>query len=483
MTAPAAKSITTRLPSRFPSYQAHDQFTDCVLVDSAARERAHRIVLASQCRWFERAFQECQAGPDGLFAVDVPVNPDNLLHDFVSICYSRRCEITCESVPSFLKMAVFYESEVLTRAFRHFVAQSVTPENVLTYLRRFLRINLVEDALGLTRLISPEFLSLLNPTSAARPPFSLEELYGVASPRVFAAVLGNCRVPLSRLTDDEAVRLTDDFVARKSALSAEDCEVLAGVVSWSEPGSFLHLVKHACDWVPARQSRRLYSEILTNRRQALSNFQNELRSGSPRISRWYALAWLQVLADARKRKVSPTISLVNFVSTLGVLARPVDPCAFGFVNLFYSVQPFAKQFHPANVFVPGKYFMASADGAVNPMIGLDFGPSTRFELESVSIDTRTPPRGDKHAPKPTCDAVLFKAAASVQGCYRPNGHSAVHVKLDEGRAHARVVVLSGRFSVIAVEFPPKNAKGSNLARLASFDAEGHFTNSDRDDRT
>jgi hypothetical protein len=116
----------------------------------------------------------------------------------------------------------------------------------------------------------------------------------------------------------------------------------------------------------------------------LSKFERELQESAPFISRWYPFAWLQLISDARVRKASPTVGLIGLVSALGGMARSVDPCAFGFMNLFSSVEPFAKQFEP------GKYFMARGQGSVNPMIGIDFGPTAGFELETVSIETRAP---------------------------------------------------------------------------------------------
>jgi hypothetical protein len=110
------------------------------------------------------------------------------------------------------------------------------------------------------------------------------------------------------------------------------------------------------------------------------------------------------------------------------------------------------------------------------MIGIDFGPAAGFELETVSIDTRAPTRCERHTPKPVSAIVHFKASTSVQGCYRANDHEVVAVNLEEGHADAKPVQIAGRFSVIAVEFVEKNTNGSNLTRLSSFDAEGHFTN-------
>jgi hypothetical protein len=369
-------------------------------------------------------------------------------------------------------MAVFYDSPLLIGTFRYFVRNVVTRENVLCFLRRFLLLGLEDDAINLAPIIAPQFHNLLRPSDSP-PPFSLSDLYRDASPKVFAAIL--CDPQLSSLSADDKVGLIDEFVSQKNSLSEAEREALSRVVLWTEITSFLHLVKHFCDWVPARNTRSLYSQILTNRRSALSRFDVEIQGAGHSISRWYPFAWLQLIADARVRRVSPTVSLVGLVSTLGGLVRSLDPCAFGFVKIFSSVESFAKQFAPKNVFLPNKYFMARADGTLNPMIGIDFGEAA-FELETVSVDTQCQVRCDKHPPKPICANVMFKAARDVSGCYRTNGHAAVVVKLENGRAEGQVIQAAGTFSVIAVEFVERNTKGSDLARLASFDAEGHFTN-------
>jgi hypothetical protein len=305
----------------------------------------------------------------------------------------------------------------------------------------------------------------------------LEELFESVSPRLFAAIMSDPQLSegAAELKDDDKVRLTDNYASRKGVLTEDGREALAKVVDWDSDTAFFHLVKHPCDWVAARCSRGLYARILRNRRASLGRFETELQNGARTVARWYPFAWLQLISDAGVRKVSPTVKLVSLVSTLGGLVKAIDPCAFGFVNLFYSVEPFAKQFAPANVFVPGKYFMATAEGAVKPMIGIDFGAAA-FEVESVSVDAQAQPKGDKHPPKPVPAQVIFKAARSVQGCYRQNDHAAVAVKLKKGQSDGQLLQLPGQFSVIAVEFLESNTNGSDLARLVSFEVEGHFTN-------
>jgi hypothetical protein len=278
--------------------------------------------------------------------VPIPINPDNILPVFIDILYSRRREITSAN------LSAFYESPILTRTFRYFISRAVTAANVLSFLRQFLALGLEDDATSLAPLIAPQFLSILRATGSA--PFSLTDLYKQVSPRVFAEILKDPQLApnVSQLTDGDKVRLTDEFGSWKPQLSDADREALAGVVSWIETGSFIHLVRHKCDWVPSVHTRSLYSQILSNRRSALSRFEKELQGSGPFISRWYPFAWLQLISDARVRKVSPTVSLISLVSTLGGMAKSLDPCVRKTVlsfkrisgrEVFYGTRPRISQ--------------------------------------------------------------------------------------------------------------------------------------------
>jgi hypothetical protein len=408
--------------------------------------------------------------------VAVPVNPSNLLGDFLSIIYSIPCDATFEKIPSLLKIAVFYESETITRAMRHFVAEVTGLSTVLPLMRAFIELGLTDDAIQLAPLISSHFIDLISGTSSI--PFTLTGVYDIASPKVFAAILSDAQVQKAGLTDDDKVRIIDEFVARNPISDPADREALASVVSWTEFGSFLHVVRHDCGWLPERFSRPLLSRIIETRRTSLARFEADVRCGAPAASRWYSLAWLQSISDARARSSSPVVDVAEFVATFGGFARTADPCAFGFCGVFHSVEPFAAQFDPRNLFAGGKYFMARKEGAVNPMVGIDFGRNGRFVVNSISIETNVPPRGDpgRHAEKPTGTDVVFKATTSVQGCYQEQGHFPVPIRLPAGRVDQKPVQIPEPASVIAVEFTGKNSMGADLARLYSFDVEGYFTN-------
>jgi hypothetical protein len=379
-------------------------------------------------------------------------------------------------------MSVFYESDILSQVFRYFVDQATQDRTLLQLSREFHRLNLAEDAVKLAPRIAPHFLRLLKPTKDA-PLFTFSELYDSVSPKLFAAILDHPLLKIEArqiLTPDRLVGLTDEYVGTRVFSDPEDCEALASVVSWTESDSFLHLVRHKCDWLPSKYSKPLFSEILSRRMRTLGWLLNDAQKSAPIVSRWYAFAWLSTIRDARSARNSPTVSIVEFISTLGGLTRPFNPRPFGLVNVFQSVEALAPEFESDGLFDTTKYFMAMPQGNKKTLVGLDFGRETRFRIERLRINTECPirmtvPRAARSR-KPVAVAAVFKIADNVEGCLgNGEGCEEQAIRFKEGK-YEEVFNIERNGSVVAVEFTEPNSKGFRIARLYELNFDGYFSN-------
>jgi hypothetical protein len=377
-------------------------------------------------------------------------------------------------------MTVFSESDVLSQVFRYFVQQATHDRTLLQLARDFHRLRLAEDAVKLAPQIAPHFVRLLKP---AKDPslFTFSELYEAVSPKLFAAILKDPFLKSETkglITADRLVGLIDDYVGDRVFEDPTDLEALASVVSWTESDSFQHSVRHRCNWLPAKYGRPLFSEVVTRRRRTSLFLAKEAQAAGPLLSRWYAFAWLSTIRDARSVRSSPTVPIVQFISTLGGLAKPFNPRPYGFVNIFQSVEAISPEFESDGLFDRDKYFMALPNKGVAPLVGFDFGATTRFAIETVKIDTECPlrptvPRAPRSR-KPTAIQAVFKIANSVDGCCG-RGEHVEHVVAFQNGKYAEMFPVNDPCSVVAIEFSTPNSKGSPIARLYDLDFDGYFS--------
>jgi hypothetical protein len=476
----APRVLSERLESRLDSYRQHGLFTDVVLASGDERCPCQRVLLASYCRWFERAFLE-NPTPDGPLILAIPVNPNGILSQFVALLYTGECEISLQTLPPLLKMALFYESDVLSAVFRYFVQQATQDHTLLQLAREFYRLDLADDAVNLAPQLAPHFARLLNPTKEQRI-FTFEELCESVSPKLFAAIL---KEPVLKsearecLCPARLVALIDSYVGDRVFEDLEDLEALASVVSWTEPDSFVHLVKQRCDWLPPKFARPLLSQILTRRKRTLVSFEREAQRAAGSVSRWYPFAWLATLRDARPSRQSPTVSILEFVSTLGGAARRFNPRPFGFVNLFQSVEAVAPEFEAEGILHETRYFMALPNGATAPLIGLDFGRTTQFVIEGLRINTGVPVRPNAaktvRSKKPEAIEAVFKMGENADACRTEGKHREQGIRFENGR-HNCPFADQTPYSAVALEFSSLNSAGFQMARLSEFNFEGYFTN-------
>jgi hypothetical protein len=135
------------------------------------------------------------------------------------------------------------------------------------------------------------------------PPFTLTEVAAAVSPSVFAAILTDSA--LSDLGLDR-VQLVDEYVRGRPKLCSAHREAFTAVASWEEAFAHLHLVRHSCDWLPARFARPLLCKLLNIRCGTAAAMEGDLRSAA---SRWHVFAWLQTLVDAKLARTAPQLML------------------------------------------------------------------------------------------------------------------------------------------------------------------------------
>jgi hypothetical protein len=352
--------------------------------------------------------------------------------------------------------------------------------NLLPFAREFRRLDLTDDGIALAPFIAKYVRKLFLLDEKDPPLFKLPDLYAAVAPQVFAAILNDPQVRSDDLglTDDRLVELIDSYVGSRGIDDPDDREALASVVSWTEPHSYRHLVKHQCEWLPAKYARPLLRKMFSHRVLTADHMARDVRRTGESSSRWYLFSWLQAIREAKLVRSSPAVPLLEFVATLGGEAKRFNPQPFGFVKSFLSVPPVAPEFNAQALFRPEQYFMALPADGVAPMIGVDFGRTTGIAVREIIIDTDCPARNPKgrHPPKPTQTRLVLKVADTVDACFEAGEHWEARVDLVAGKADIELTDVP-TCSVLAVEFRDLNSAGFDLARLYSLDFVGYFTSS------
>jgi hypothetical protein len=495
--------VSERLASKLDHYRSSGLFNDVILVSNGESHACQRILLARHCRWFEREFVANPVPFGQPLTLTLPVNPDNILPRFLDLLYTGDCEITMDTLPPLLKMAIFYGAPALCDIFRYFVQLEIAElplpkpdpsqlieamkrendkrrRNLLPFAREFCRLELTDDGIALAPFIAKYVRKLFLPDEKEAPLFKLPDLYASVAPQVFAAILNDPQVRSDDLglTDDRLVELIDSYVGSRELDDADDREALASVVSWTEPDSYRHLVNHRCEWLPAKYARPLLRKIFRHRVLTGDHMGRDVRRTGDLSSRWYLFSWLQAIREAKPVRSSPAVRLLDFVATLGGEAKRFNPQPFGFVKSIQSVAAVAPEFDAQALFRPDRYFMALPVEGVVPMIGLDFGRTTGIVVGGIIVDTDCPVRNPKgrHPPKPTHTALVLKLADTVDACFSAGEHWEAKVDLVAGKADFELTDMP-KCSVLAVEFRELNSTGFDLARLYNLDFIGYFASS------
>lgn len=481
--------ICLRMGNHFDDFRKAKQFNDCVLVsDTEERFPCQRLILAQVSGWFDRYFNEHPIKKIGdICEVQVPVNPDHILEKFIELIYTNYSEITISNLPLLLKMAVYYECPTLVRALKHFYLDATNDDTVLHLAKKFIELDLIEDAKSLAPSIAKHLKRIHNNETDLR--FSIDELFQSLSPPVFASVINEDLLkkvgPNERkFTDEDKVRYIDNFVLfnGREITDEEEKEALASPVDWKSPLAFQYLTRHQCDWLPARISRPLINRILNNRRLILNGLRRSMKKATDKVSRWYVYSWAQSCRNAITVRGEPRIDVINFIRTLGGITKPLDPVRYGFFHTFCTPgKPLTEDFSPSNVVLDNDqlYFMAQKEGDKYPGVGIDLGQGSRFQPYQISLNTHVLQRPYTSTrpsnPKPYAKKFCFKIGLNQEECINSYTHCKNEIPPEnEGKIKDLSVTVDEKCNVFMFQLDGPQTNGGYMMRVVSIEVNGSF---------
>lgn len=517
------RTVSVRLTPQIETFRKEQYFCDAIIVSGNDRFECHRILLARHCQWFLREF--LAHPPEGMepTTITIPVNPSGIFSTFLNVLYTGEVTVDVYNLPLLLKMSVFYESPEFTAIFRYFLKRAATEQTFLHFARILSELDLVEDALSLapadakeaTPFLAEHYSNYLKWSrrqpwelkGVKRPPVTIDDIYDAVSAPVLAGILKQILDDprkFAPLTEAEVVAMIDRFYETHPSDRESDKESLAKLINWESISSWRYIVKHKCDWIPARIYRTLVTEALKKRKAVLKKLEKNTESIQTSVNRWYAFSWIQAVRDALvPLGRSPSVKVVELMTTLGGTTDFVDPLLCGFLEVVETVHAIAPQFSADQWFNKGKYWMARQSESVLPVFGFNL-KGAWFIPETVFVDTVATYHGSfsdtgksdtskqnssvrdirndqtdrveqfRHAPKPVGTSVSFVAGDNLEDFQRGK-RTAIEIQLTGGKAAREIGKREIEpKTVLGLEFNAPSSVGFNIARLSEFDLSGQF---------
>ena len=361
-------SINERLFSRLDAFRSNSTFVDVVLRYNEDEYLAHRIFLAKYSAWFRDYFKNEQESGKVLEAnervyIDLPENPNGAMLLILNALYSGHLKITISNAPDLLKVSVFYGFNQFSQLIRSFVKKTLTEQTCLEYAQQFIQHDLIDDAKSLCKFIAEKLVDDFTQVGVPHAVNKKNVFAKITDGRVFAEILKNPVFndlikdkkgnDVTILSEDDKVRLIDEYIGDRVVDLIEEQEALASVIDWTTDYAHTYLVRYRCDWVPASISRYLYNKILDFRRNDVTVFEKDCESAAPTLSRWFPFSWFQFIADAIPTTETPIVDVNKFISTLGGCASQFNPIDYGMINTEIDEATQSQ----GNVLYPAKYIV------------------------------------------------------------------------------------------------------------------------------
>ena len=398
---------------KFEDFRKKDLFIDCVLVRSWSEPeiKCHRIVLSKYSTFFKNYFSEKTFDP-GCVKVHIPFSPnDNSFQQIIDFMYINSIPISEKNAMNILSLSVLYGVTSLETMVKDIF--KISDENVFIYLKTITDLNIPKEALikfpdlekNLERLIN-ESVFLTDYVANNFSSFSLTKIFDSVNPRLLSMIL-----KATDLTDERKAKIINDYVETKtvfSMLSESDLFYLTSVINWDAEDSYIYLTQNTCDWVIPSVSRRLYSKILTKRRESSHAFSSKVETlHSPNFQNWFSFAWLTVVADSLGQVETPQIELADFIGTLGNLVPFFNPVKYRLLCSVSSVPLNEKYYSDAFMFEDSdKYFLTKRDPRFRNIkkdnalfIGFNLNPNKHslvpscFRVNNIKVEFKDMERG------------------------------------------------------------------------------------------
>lgn len=435
-----------------------DVFNDCCLeFNNGDPIYCNRILLAKSSQWFEDYFNaHPKKGYEFSQANCVTVHIDQVEREymelFINILKKNYLVVNVSNLPYLLKIAQVYKFPQISSILRTFyIDASQNDETLLYFAETFIKNDLVEDAIALAPMICKHFINI----EFGEPDvFDITQIYKALSPPVFAAVLKqryldyplevkrredeqrekdtrsqdrgelrkfnediykkveNYRLQKAQAGDNLVVKYIEDYVKERGlqSLTEDDKEALANVFvsdnknKIKDPIFYIYIIQYGCNWLPDRYLQSHINTIINRRRNCLRFFQRATATdGKSKVnftdtdntSRWYLMQWLKLLSDVSLLKINDvTVSLVEFIRTLGGSCKPFDPIKYGFIIMDPKndcTPPLISSQKVENAFIQDpKYHYITGTGTnkTKPFFQFSLGKEAKFTPSKIFFDSR-----------------------------------------------------------------------------------------------
>ena len=488
-------TLQVRLPSRFEEFLSQNHFRDVTITSNGRSYYAHRILLAKHCGWFRRAFEN--ASGENL-PIEIPEDPGEVFGSFLKFLYTGQIDVTDKNIVELLKVAVVLDCESFKRAMHYLVRQIADEENVLELCERLTKQGMTDDALELADKAANVFMILMksNDTEFAKvgkTTVSMNTVIESLAPRVFAKTLRIANEK-ERMEDIRKVELIDRYAQAKAVTCPQDQEELACLIDWKDPQAYTYLIQFKCDWVPPKYTRHLFTKILTYRQATVKAFRSQANKvkGS-NVSRWFVAGWCTALSEAKKCTVKfpPKHDIFKFVTTLGGVAKSLDPLDFGFLDFKSTVNPLSPDFGPHQFLKEGGYWMCKQANHIPPALSVSL-KAGQFKVYSLAANQnvehlrRRLYRGAR-APQMLTDELIVRVGKHPTTSGAMVSDVEIELTLRKSTEYRADVNNEGSYCTVAVEFRPnkittfqgdqiqKAYEEACVYRLESISVEGTFT--------
>jgi hypothetical protein len=311
-------TIRSRLPTSLSKFLTIESLTDCYLVSPIKRYPCHRVVLASQSKWFSQYFD---SHTDPLpISVPTPID-DSIISTILDFFYTSTVTCTLTNLPLLLKAATVCDIPKLKEIVSHSLANCVNPETVLGLSRDFVSLDLLDEACQFASVLAEHY----DPHSVS----SLKTLSTYICPKIFAKILAEEK--FAHLTFQERVSEIDRLVGKQDLIDLEACKAFENQITWNSE-SYKLLTQFHCGWISPKRFRELGSQLLNARRSTIHNFEKVRDFDLKRVNRWFTFAWLTEISNGIVTEM-PEVRMVDFISTFGRMIPPINPHLYGMVTV------------------------------------------------------------------------------------------------------------------------------------------------------
>ncbi|OHT05285.1 hypothetical protein TRFO_26970 [Tritrichomonas foetus] len=374
-----------RLQSNFELYRKNKTFCDCKIVLSDHEVLAHRLVLAKYSSFFLDLFMK--TNEKGIYAFRPEFNPQDTLESVIDFLYTNQIDLDQSNLVAYLSVSKFYGIPILEEIVTEQFPQCTNKDTVLEFCRQCVEYNIPAQAKIFVPTVAENWSS-----------YQINNIYSHIDPTILADVLNDSH--LANLKQDAKLQIIDGFISLHPTTTNEQREQLATVIDWSHPAAYQYLVRHNCEWVPARIARQLMRRIMKERRYTFRKLQERVNfvpessnnsisaraANDGEISRWFLFTWMISIHRADVIKDQYTIPIINFLSTYGGLSQGFDAVTTGAITV-NSSEPMSKSIKPNYAFgcVKGEHFVSIGNAKLNPFYEIDFGQKAKLIPSSVSF--------------------------------------------------------------------------------------------------